>query len=175
MRDEDDKIQLVSHFPGRFRVRAGKFREEPDAREAVVKRLRGEPGVVSVHASALTGSILVTYDPRTVQIEALLAVLLSASNLSGIAADAQASPHGTTALAGRVKQTFASMDVNLFRAASGKLDLRTAVPGALLLSGVTTLLVKSLVMPQWYDLVFWSYVTFNNLHLGNRGPSSDAR
>jgi hypothetical protein len=174
MSDEDDKLQLVSHFPGRFRVRARKFREQPKLAETVAQRVSGEPGVLSASASALTGSILVIYDPRTVQVDAVVDALLSASGLSSVVADAEECASGTP-LAGRILKTFLSADTSVFRAANGQLDLRTMVPGALLCGGVATLLLKSFVQPQWFDLVFWSYVTFNNLNLARRGASSDAR
>jgi hypothetical protein len=109
-----------------------------------------------------------------VQVDAVVGALLSASGLPSVVADVQERASGT-ALAGRVMQTFLSADTGLFRAANGQLDLRTMVPGTLLLSGVATLLFKAFVQPQWYDLVFWSYVTFNNLHLVKREASSDAR
>src|SRR5262249_35813772 len=96
MNDEDDKLQLVSHFPGRLRVRARRFHEQPEIAEAAAGRLRKERGVVSATASALTGSILIVYDHRTVQIDTLIAVLLSVSGHSSVAADAEAHPDGMT-------------------------------------------------------------------------------
>jgi len=174
MSDEDDRLQIVSHFPGRIRVRARRFDRKPKTAEALAERMSGEPGVLSASASAVTGSILILYDPRKVQVDALVSALLSGSGLSAVAADAQEHALGT-ALATHVTQTFLGADTQLFRAADGKLDLRTAVPGALVACGFATLLFKTFVAPQWYDLIFWSYVTFNNLNLVKQGTSSDAR
>jgi hypothetical protein len=174
MSDEDDRLQIVSHFPGRLRVRARKFHQEPGVAEAVAQRVGGEPGVLSASASAVTGSILILYDPRKVQVDALITALLSGSGLLSLTADAEEHADGT-ALATHIRQSFVSADTSLFRAADGRVDLRTAIPGVLAVSGFATLLFKAFVAPQWYDLVFWSYVTFNNLNLVRERTRSDAR
>lgn len=176
MREEDNALRIVSHFPGRLRVRAQRFHEDPAAGEAVAQRVRGEPGVSAVTASARTGSVLVLYDPRAAHADALIGVILSASGIASVAADASADAgdHDSTALATRVRRTFAGVDRALFQAAGGKLDLRTAVPGALVVGGFTTLLLtRALTLPRWYDLVYWGYVTFNNMHLGKQGARSN--
>jgi hypothetical protein len=172
-----DDLQIVSHFPGRLRLRATRFRRDPELAEAAARCLREEPGVVSVTSSTLTGSILAIYDPRAVHADRLVAAL-QAGGCPPVAADAREHALGTE-LSTRTYQTFASADDRLFQASRGKVDLRTAVPGALFLGGVATLLfrVRSIAAPQWYDLLFWSYVTFNNLNLvhgrGKQGTSSD--
>jgi hypothetical protein len=174
MSDEDDKLHLVSHFSGRLRVRARKFREQPKIAEAVVKRVSDLPGVLSASASALTGSILIIYDPRTVQVGALVEAVLSASGLPSVVADV-AERASETALAWCVMQTSHTADTTLFRATNGQLDLRTLVPGALFVSGVATLLLKSFERPPWFNLIYWSYVTFNNMHLARRVAIPDAQ
>ena len=54
-----DRLRLVSHFPGRLRVRAEMFRVMPEVADEVVARLRQEPAVTGTESSAVTGSLLV--------------------------------------------------------------------------------------------------------------------
>lgn len=159
-----DTLHLLSHLPGRIRVRARRFHRQPDVRDGVVKRLLAVPGVESVEASALTGSILIHYDPREVQVDGLLAVVLDAGGLSSVEADAREHPLGTGAVT-RVWEVCLEADRRLFRATRGKVDLRSAVPGALAAGAVLKLLSGGLRMPGWHTLFFWSYVTFTNLNL----------
>jgi hypothetical protein len=163
MRDAEDRLQVVSHFPGRLRVKARVFRDEPATAAAALQRLQGEPGVTSATSSPLTGSILVLYDPRKVEVGALVAAVLEASELPEVAPDGGEHPIGTR-LATRVWQTVHKANEHVFRAAKGNVDLRTVVPSALVCGGVLKLLFTPFAPPQWFDLVFWSYVTFSNLH-----------
>jgi hypothetical protein len=176
----DRGLYVVSHFPGRLRLRSARLRQEPEVREAAVRRLRGEAGVTSVSASPLTGSILILYDPRQTQADMLVGSVVAEGGPLSVVPDAREHAHGTEA-ATVIAEAFGGADRGLFRAAGGRLDLRTAVPGALALGGIATLLLGRRMLPQWYDLVFWGYVTFNNLNLagrmgrGERRPGSDER
>ena len=53
----------VHHVPGRLRIKAAEFRENSSILEAARCELATVPGVSSVSANRLTGSILVEYDP----------------------------------------------------------------------------------------------------------------
>lgn len=167
-----DTLRIISHFPGRVRVRARKFFKKPAFIEDVAARFGREPGVLSVSGSAKTGSILIEYNPDEIQVDALIARFLEVSGLSLIS-DGEDHAHGT-AVATTIRQALANADMNMFRAANGTFDLRTAVPGALLFGGITTLLLGRFTPPQWFDLVFWGYVTFNNLNIVS-GPKSNGQ
>jgi hypothetical protein len=43
-------------------------------------------------------------------------------------------------------------------------DLRAAVPGSLAAGGLAMLLFGRRMTPAWYDMIFWSFVTFMNLN-----------
>jgi len=167
-----DTLHIVSHFPGRIRLRARKFVKKPKLVDDIASRLGREPGVTAATASATTGSVLIEYDPDEMQVDSLIAKFLETTGLS-LVADGEEHVHGT-AVATTIRQTLAHADMNMFRAANGKFDLRTAVPGALLFGGAAILLLGRFTPPQWYDLVFWGYVTFNNLNIVH-GPSSHGR
>ena len=53
----------VHHVPGRLRLKAAEFRENPRIIETACGELAALPGVNSVSPNHLTGSILVEYDP----------------------------------------------------------------------------------------------------------------
>jgi len=63
-----------------------------------------------------------------------------------------------------VRDALDSWDRVVRRASRGQLDLRAALPGALAAAGVGVLLFGKRRIPEWYDLLFWSFVTFVNLN-----------
>src|SRR5262249_12499114 len=87
-RMKGDRLRFVSHFPGRLRVRATTFRVLPDVADGVAQRLREEPGVSSVEVARVTGSILVHYDPRVVEMPRLAQLLVRLGGLHGLEVDA---------------------------------------------------------------------------------------
>lgn len=159
-----DRLRLISHFPGRLRVRAETFRVLPEVAEEVSQRLLEEPGVSAVKSSDVTGSLVVTYDPRELQLPRLIQLLIRVGGLHGLEVDAaddwmKGTPQGT-----QVRGAFGSVNESVRAATKGKIDLKTAVPGALAGLGVGMLMSRKFVMPLWYDFFFWSFVTFQNLN-----------
>lgn len=157
----DDTLHIASHVPGRLRVRAQKLRDE-GAVEAVVARLRAEPGVRSVSASELTGSVLVHYDPAQIQLDHLLPVVLEAADLDRVADDTVEPKAGTPG--GRLRAVLHRLDARACEASTGRIDIRTGVPAAFLCAGVLRLARGGVIFPKWYELAFWSFVTFVNLN-----------
>ena len=62
----------VHHVPGRLRIKAAEFRENPSILEAARRELATLPGVSSVSPNRLTGSILVEYYPLALTPTALV-------------------------------------------------------------------------------------------------------
>jgi len=67
--------------------RADVFPRSPEIGEEVARVVGEEPGVTSAKATALTGSLLVTYDPRIIQLPKLVQTLIRLGGLHGIAVD----------------------------------------------------------------------------------------
>lgn len=168
-----DRLKVVAHFPGRLRVRAETFRVLPEVAADVVRRVEAEPGVSEVTSSATTGSVLVLYDPRETQILRLLRTLIVASGLHGIEVDERALEEAVRP-GQRVRRAAAGLDEQLRRAAAGQADLRSGVPATLAALGVGKLLFGRRRLPEWYDLLFWSFVTFVNLN-PREDDAADAR
>jgi hypothetical protein len=153
-------LRIVSHFPGRLRVRAEKFRERPFGAE-VAERVRKEPGVASAAIAELTGSLLVEYRPKEIQLPRLVEAILNFGGLDGLVADRGplAAPQGD-----QVREVLGRWNQTVMETTRGRVDARTAVPGTLASLGVLTLLFGNRRLPEWYDLMFWSFVTFMNLN-----------
>jgi hypothetical protein len=167
-----DELRIVSHFPGRLRVRAETFRVLPEVAEEVSQRLTEEPGVVETKASPITGSLVITYDPRALQLPRLVQVLVRIAGLHGIEVDARYDPgapdHGV-----RLRQALGVLNRSLRGKSGGRVDLKVALPGTLGSMGIAMLLGGRWRSPEWYDLVFWSFVTFCNLNVA--GAANAAR
>jgi hypothetical protein len=158
-----DRLRLVSHFPGRLRVRAEMFRVMPEIADEVAMRLREEPAVIGTETSRVTGSLLVTYDPDALQLPRLVQLIVRTGRLGGLEVDAsgdwtQREPPGE-----RVRLAMERLNARLREATGGRLDGRVAVPGALLAGGLA-LLFRAPVVPNWWDLTFWAYSTFHNMN-----------
>ena len=74
-------IQVIHFVPGRVRLKAKSLRGTPGLARDMEAAFRRVPGISDVEASALTGNILVNYDPRALLTEdatnMLSAVLLT--------------------------------------------------------------------------------------------------
>jgi hypothetical protein len=149
-------------------VRAETFRVLPEVAGEVVERVKEEPGVTSASASEISGSLLVLYDPGRTQILRLIRTIVLTGGLAGVEVDridrASGAPPGD-----RLRGALGRLDDRVREVASGKLDLRTAIPGTLAVLGVGKVLSgvfgsATLQEPLWYDLLFWSFVSFSNLN-----------
>lgn len=156
-----DRLRIVSHFPGRLRVRADTFRLLPDVAEEVRARVAEERGVLSTSRSPITGSILVAYDPRELQLPRLIAVIVRASGLHGLALDVDDAWKDEAPQGARVRNRASALNDLLRGKTQGTVDLRTALPGALAGGGLLMLLAGKRQAPAWYDLMMWSLTTFS--------------
>jgi hypothetical protein len=163
-----DELCIVSHFPGRLRVRAATFRVLPEVAEEVSRRLSEETGVELVKTSQLTGSLVVTYDPRALQLPRLVQVLVRIAGLHGLELDTRHDPHAPGDGA-RLRRALDGLNRSLRGTSGGRVDLKVALPGTLGSIGVAMLLGGKRRVPEWYDLIFWSFVTFCNLNPAGAG------
>jgi hypothetical protein len=144
-------------------VRAQTFRVLPEVAESVVARVREEAGVTEASASPVTGSVLVLYDPAETQILRILRTIVLTGGLAGIEVD-RVEPEPRPPPGGRLRDALGKLDARVREVSGGELDLRVAIPGTLALLGVRKLLSGPPRIPEWYDLLFWSFVTFSNLN-----------
>ena len=64
----------------------------------------------------------------------------------------------------RVRDAIGAWDRLTRHASEGRIDLRTAVPATLAAAGLGIFFFGKRRTPEWYDLLFWSFVTFVNLN-----------
>ena len=155
------RLKIVSHFPGRLRVRAEAFRDRARG-DAAAEAIRAEDGVRTADATPLTGSLLVTYDARRVQLPWLVQLIVRVANLDGIEADHDGKPY--TPAGPAIREALDKVNDRLVAATRGRLDSKTAVPATMVGLGFLTILLGRYRPPEWYDWMFWSFVTFMNLN-----------
>ena len=55
-------VRLAHTSPGRIRLKVDDFKNDPEKAGDIEAKLRTVPGIRSVHANPITGSLLLTYD-----------------------------------------------------------------------------------------------------------------
>jgi hypothetical protein len=150
------------------------FRVMPEVADEVVTRLRLEPAVTGTETSAVTGSILVLYDPGALQLPRLVQLIVRTGRLSGLEVDASEDWTKREPPGERLRVGIGQLNQRMREATGGRLDGRVAVPGALLVGGLA-LLFRAPIVPNWWDLTFWAYSTFHNMnpHAPRRSARDD--
>ena len=161
-----DRLRIVSHFPGRLRVRAARFRDAVIGAE-VADGIRTEPGVITSIATTRTGSLLVEYDATKVQLPWLVQLIVRLGGLEGVAVDHDGQP--IQAGGPLIRHALDRVNNSMMDATRGRIDARVALPGTLAGLGVLTLLFGRRRLPEWYDLLFWSYTMFVNFNPPQNG------
>ncbi len=170
-----DRLHLVSHFPGRLRVRADTFRVLPEVAADVSQRLLEEPGVIGVESATRTGSLVIKYDPSTVQLARIASLLVRLGGLHGLEVDVRTEDIDRMRRpAAHVRDLFGTWDRLTRHAAEGRIDLRTAIPASLAAAGLGIFFFGRRRTPEWYDLLFWSFTMFVNVNPPS-SPVKEAR
>ena len=159
---QPDRLRLVSHYPGRLRVRADGFRSEVG--ERVAARMKEEDGVTSAQCNPLTGSLLLAYDPTVLQLPAILERIVQVGGLEGLAFDADEDAKRYQEPAERIRRTLGRLNDVVHASTRGHMDVKTGFPLALSGLGLARLLAGDRAIPQWYDLMIWSVTTFAALN-----------
>jgi hypothetical protein len=179
-----EPLRLIHHHPGRLRVRADVLRGDSEAAQAVREALQHLPGVRRVAHVPFTGSVLIEYEPGQVEPDAILGRAAQAAGLEGVVDEASL-PHDPRAPAHGVALGARALDEVTRALSGGRTDLRVLVPAALAGAAVVSFLRRPF-LPNWDNLLWWSYSTFRDLnhaeidkaarvdlsHLHERGKSS---
>jgi hypothetical protein len=153
-------------------VQAASFRVLPELATRVVKRVIDEPGVLSARWSTTTGSVVVEYEPRQVELPDLMHLIVKLGGLCGVEVDALSEERAAVRAGIFVRDVLARWNAAVGMWTRGGLDMKTGVPGAMAIGSLLMLALRRRQIPAWYDLAFWSFVTFCNL---NREPIDDKR
>lgn len=170
--------QIVSHAPGRMRVRLRQDHRDPATLEQIEQAIGSRSGVTSVSTDARTGSVLVHYDHLTLAKDDVTSMLLdvgvvaldllgaedAAEALGEERADRGVAPHSTGATG--ILDAVTDLDHRISRLTGGKLDLKLLVPAGLGLLALRQVTTNGLGLGQvpGYVLLWYTFDSFYKLH-----------
>jgi hypothetical protein len=164
---------IVSHAPGRMRVRLHEEHRSPAALEQIERDLRVRDGVESVATNARTGSVLVHYDHHALSKDDLKAMLYDVGLVARDLLGADQVPedlgggvveHSTTATG--LLDALTDLDRRLSDLTGGKLDVKLLVPAGLGLLALRQVATSGLGLAEvpGYVLLWYTFDSFYKLH-----------
>jgi Heavy metal associated domain 2 len=164
----DEPLRLVHHHPGYLRIRAGAFIQlEDDSSVVTAAQTTAEtvPGVRSWSLNPKTGSVVVKYDPGTLDAEDLLKRIAKSAGLRGVESSTSRKMDRQE-LVSAFLDTMQGANQVASRLTSDRADLRELVPVALAaISVVSFVLNKDRGrLPQWGSALYHSYRIFMQWH-----------
>jgi hypothetical protein len=170
--------RIVSHAPGRTRVRLHPEHRDPATLKQIEDGLSGRAGVGSVSTDARTGSVLIHYDARALARDDLRAVLRDVGvvalglvgadeareELGGERGPRGVAPHSSGAVS--VLDALTDLDHRISRLTGGKVDLKLMVPAGLGLLALRQIAANGLGLAQvpGYVLLWYTFDSFYKLH-----------
>jgi hypothetical protein len=160
--------RIAHSIPGRLRLRFAPREVDPEALASLLARLSARPGVRSARYSPASGSVLVEYDPDALS-EAALQRELPLLEAPVVGASPGLPP--STPAARAVSRSWWNADAWVGKVSSGRMDLRTLLPVALLLVAARQVLLQGeLGAAPWHALLWYSYNLFYQFHPEIREP-----
>jgi hypothetical protein len=140
---------------------------EDAAFQAVQHKLGDTPGVREVQAHPLASSLLVLYDPGTLDPAALRERLTQVGVWIAEAPPPPPAdrPSGSSELGEAIAGFFGRADWKLLARSGGKLDLRTLVPVTLGVLALREILAGRIVAVPWYALAWYAADSFLKLRV----------
>lgn len=164
----DEPLRLVHHHPGYLRIQAAEFIQPADGSDLVTAaRTAAEavPGFRSWSHNPKTGSVVVEYDPGTVDADDLLVHIANSAGFRGVENSTRRK---------RSRQELVSVfldavqDVNqvVTQLAAERADLRELVPIALAATSVVSFVLNNDRgrLPHWGNAAYHSYRVFMHWH-----------
>ena len=161
-------IELRHAIPGRVRLRVPGIKGQPVLAREIQQQLAGLPVVRRVEVSAVTGSVLVVYDPAdSAALAGLGRLMIPGLNLDGMADSGprtDAESDSVAAPAAAVAELARRINARV-EAVTGSADLRFLVPASLFVGGLVRLIAaKKLSSPAWYDFLWFAFGTYCTLN-----------
>lgn len=170
--------RIVSHAPGRMRVRLDREHRDPEALAQIEQTIGARPGVTAVSTDHRTGSVLVKYDHLALTKDDVTSMLLdvgvvaldligaedAAQDLGQEGAERGVADHSTGAVA--VLDALTDLDYRLSQLTGGKVDLKLLVPAGLGLLAIRQVAQNGLGlgMVPGYVLLWYTFDSFYKLH-----------
>jgi hypothetical protein len=162
-------LRLVHELPGRIRLRASWFREEPEEARRIATALAALEGLMEVRVRPRTGSILCRCDPERVDAAHLLGKLRALTGVDMVLGPTDPPPirvgvspaAGGSSVGRATAKAFREIDEDLLRYTEGRLDLGTLTTlGFLVAGGLEMAVTKTIPIPPWFNLAWWGFRTF---------------
>jgi len=180
-RVEGMSVRVAHALPGRIRLKVDTIKHDAQRAEELGSKLRTVPGIRSVEANPVTGSLLLTYDESPADsMELPFAVAqslgISLNDLDPADLRLLMSHQGDgnkvpeLSISDAFESTFRDMNAAVQRTVGA--DLCMLLPLALAVLGVRSLMVsEKTLMPSWHDYLWFSFSTYFMLNRTNP-PSS---
>ena len=164
----DEPLRLVHHHPGYVRIRAGAFiQPEDDSPVVTAARTAAEtvPGFRSWSLSPKTGSVVIQYDPATLDADDLLKHIAKCAEFRGVEIAASTKANRQELVSGFL-DTVQGVNQVVSKLTGERADLRELVPVALAAVSVLSFVLHEERgrLPEWSSALWRSYRVFMHWH-----------
>ena len=164
----DEPLSLVHHHPGYLRIRAEAFvQPEDDSSLVTAAQTAAEtvPGFRSWSLNPKTGSVVVEYDPGTLDADDLLKHIAKSAGLRGVEISTSRKTNRQELVSGFL-DTVQGVNGVVRQLTGERADLREVVPAALAaLSVVSFMFYEDRgLLPDWFSTLYRSYRVFMHWH-----------
>jgi hypothetical protein len=164
----DEPLRLVHHHPGYLRIRARAFIKPEDDRPVVAAAqtaAEAVPGFRSWSLNQKTGSVVVEYDPGTLDADDLLKHIAKSAGLRGVEISTNRKMNREEVVSAFI-DTVQGVNQVVNRLASDRVDLRELVPIALVATSVVSFVLNKNRgrLPTWGSALYHSYRIFMQWH-----------
>jgi hypothetical protein len=164
----DQMLILVHHHPGYLRIRAGAFIEPEDDNPVVTAaRTAAEtvPGFRSWSLNPRTGSVVIEYDPGTLEADDLLKHIAKSAGMRGVEISTSRE-RNRQELVTAFLDTVQDVNQVVSQLTGERADLRELVPLALVATSVVSFVLNDdrSRLPHWSSALYRSYRIFMHWH-----------
>ena len=160
--------QVCHVLPGRIRLKIKGLKDNLEGMSALQQPLAAIQGVRCVETSALTGSVLIAFDPAKAHSFEFLAQICEALDI----APADIDPNLLEALVQNPATTESATPIRMptLEGMSQTINLGLLVPGILTTFGIWSLLKSKAIGPAWYDYFWFAFGSYFMLNPEARAP-----
>jgi hypothetical protein len=164
----DEPLRLVHHHPGYVRIRAGAFIEPKDGSPVVTAaRTAAEtvPGFRSWSLNPKTGSVVIQYDPGTLDADDLLKHIAKNVGFGGVEISTSTKANRQELVSGFL-DSVQGVNRVVSQLTGERADLRELVPAALAAFSVVSFVYYADRgrLPEWFSTLYRSYRVFMHWH-----------
>ena len=164
----DEPLRLVHHHPGYLRIRAAAFlrpKDDDPVVTAAQTAAQTVPGFRSWSLNPKTGSVVLQYDPGSIEPDDLLRHIAKSAGLRGVEI-ATSSKANRQELVSSFLDTVQGVNQVVGQLTGERADLRELVPLALAITSVVSFVINDDRgrLPHWSSALYRSYRIFMQWH-----------